>query len=364
MRQQEAIPANQLSRRTDQRTWWTASVNPQMMRALERNPLDFANVKRARTSLKDLDLEEAISKGYASTRHEDGGRSVWVFLKMEEKKYDLVQDYWKARQRGRIELTAHGRFWNLPHGDLRAATGFWRQFGPLGHPIVLRLNDAEDEYSWFDLGDFWNKLRRFRATMNTWIMMEDLAGLRTSWIEFSANLSEINEADVFPFGSLPIRGEAGSIEMDSRLLLELGNSDKQAFQRWLDNLDGSTLRRETAHLIACELNARLGGLPRWHCASHADRPGFDLALIPGTLWSAMWYLFALDTRTGVGPRICPNHEKLFYPPRRDRFYCTTEEQTYHSRLNWWERNKETELEKRRAARREQKTLRWKRGARK
>jgi hypothetical protein len=146
-----------------------------------------------------------------------------------------------------------------------------------------------------------------------------------------------------------------------RQLASTGESGRD----WLEKtIDAPTLREETISLVEGELHGQLWQLARWRRAPRDLRPGFELALFPNSLWSALWYLFALDTQSGTGWRICPDHKRLFYPPRKDRFYCTTEEQQLHSKLAWWQNHKETELEKRRAARRKLSTHSRTRGAKK
>src|SRR5213080_4117535 len=87
--QSSGILFHLLSRHTSASWWFTSAVMPATMEAWRKNPSEFMRTTKARTSLRDIDLKEAISTGYASVRHEDGYRSVWIFLKAGPD-YDLL----------------------------------------------------------------------------------------------------------------------------------------------------------------------------------------------------------------------------------------------------------------------------------
>ena len=63
-----------------------------------------------------------------------------------------------------------------------------------------------------------------------------------------------------------------------------------------------------------------------------------------SLLSAIWDLFAADT-AGVPWRICPNDQNVFYPPRADRFYCTSAEQVAASKADYDRRRKRRRRQK-------------------
>jgi hypothetical protein len=343
---------NRLSRHVSAGQWFTSTVTPDTMAAWRTAPSTFTTAIKARLPFKEIDLAQAIPRGYVSVQHEDGYRSVWIFLKAGSY-YDLMKDYRRAMKRGRVDTTPHGWFWGLPSENFELAARFLNNFGPLGQSFTVRL-DGGDEYAWLDLGDFWNKQLRFKTVTKLWITLEDIRALRESWAELGAQLARVDAADDFPVGSILMPKDTGHVELDLTILRQLRDlvSTGGNIKGWLENdVDASTIRRETISLVEGELHGQLRQLARWRRVPGTMRPGFELTLAPNTLWSALWYLFALDTQSGVGWRICPHHQRLFYPPRSDRFYCTTEEQTQHSRLAWWEKHKGPELEKRRKARR-------------
>jgi hypothetical protein len=326
---------------------------PATLAAWRKDPSEFKGTIRARTALRDIDLKQATSTGYASVRHEDGCRSVWIFLKAGSD-IDWLEIHHRAEVSAKALMTPHGWFWGLPHENFELATKFLKYFGPFS-PVILQLNGAD--YAPLDLGDFWNKRLRFNAVTKLWINLENIPALRKNWAELHACLKKIDVADDFPLGSIPKPDASGHVELDLPILEDLRNQapNGESVKNWLEEQDAATLAEEAISLVAGELHAHLWHLADWRTGAGTVRPSFELTLVPVSLWSALWYLFALDTQSGVGWRICPNDQRLFYPPRKDRFYCTTEEQQLHSKLEWWETHKETELEKRRAARRESRT---------
>lgn len=84
-------------------------------------------------------------------------------------------------------------------------------------------------------------------------------------------------------------------------------------------------------LLSIELNEVLGDRQaRWVAEGEALR----LRIPPPTsLWEMIWQLFAADT-TSVSWRICPHCQELFYPPRTDRYYCTSRQQILASKREW------------------------------
>ncbi len=344
-----------LSRHTEAFHGRRASACERTLVAWGRSPSQFKNTVKARTQLRDLDLQQALSDGYASIQHEDGYRTVWIFLEPRQE-YDLVEEYWRARQRAQLALTPHGWFWHLPPEDLQLAAKFWKNFGSIGWPITLNVHTStvEGEYFWLDLGDFWNKQRRFKAVTKLWVALEDINELRKSWAELRVELTQINSAEDFPLGAAPKPEGSGFNWLESPLCEYLTSPDSKdrSSENALNEMEGPTLQRETVSIVQWELNAQLRAVPGWQPQSNMTRPGFELTLVPVTLWSAMWYLFALDTQANVGLRICPHCNKLFYPPRKDRLYCTSELQVQHSKLEWWQQHKDEELQKRKAKRRQ------------
>lgn len=338
--------------------WCTALIDPQRLRAAQlEKPSDFQKVVKARKgdlrALHDCH-KELKSRGYISLKHEDGTRTVWLFYRVGED-YNLSEEHVKTLQRKRVDITPHGRFWSLPDRNVFSAAKFLQHFGPLDRPMgfeVWTADEPRDKYAWQDLGDFWNKMRRFKAVTTTWITLEDVAALKKSWLELQSQLTQINQASDFPFGSSPLPGQKGAISIESELLARMEDCDQHSFQTWLEALDFRSLQKETVSLIECELQAQLQLLSTWQATPGNSRPGFRLTLTPLNLWTALWYFFAQDTTAGVGWRICPHCQKLFYPPRRDRFYCKSELQVQYSRLRWWNEHREEELEKRKAKRRQ------------
>lgn len=88
---------------------------------------------------------------------------------------------------------------------------------------------------------------------------------------------------------------------------------------------------------------------RWTSTDHSSLT-FKLVPQAKSLWMAIWHLFARDTTEGAGWRICPHCSKLFYPRRRDSYFCESKYQKLYAASRWWETHSEEELEKRRRER--------------
>jgi hypothetical protein len=133
------------------------------------------------------------------------------------------------------------------------------------------------------------------------------------------------------------------LDVSPKLLLS-GPHDEQ----WLKRKD------EVLDWVEREVNRQAGSgcVPCWRRTdklspkekSDENQPtGFQLTLKANSLWAAMWELFARDT-VGLGWRVCVHCGRLFYPPRKDRYFCTSELQQLYSKRNWDQRNRRSKAE--------------------
>jgi hypothetical protein len=65
-----------------------------------------------------------------------------------------------------------------------------------------------------------------------------------------------------------------------------------------------------------------------------------------SLWDMIWDLFASDS-SGTVWRVCPHCQRIFYPARADRFYCTTRQQVLASKRAYAQRVRKGAKEKKR-----------------
>ena len=88
---------------------------------------------------------------------------------------------------------------------------------------------------------------------------------------------------------------------------------------------------------------------QWTCPD-PHRLEFQIVPAAPSLWAAIWHLFARDTTEGLGWRVCPHCSKLFYPKRKDSYFCESRYQKLYAAGRWWEEHKESELASRRKKR--------------
>jgi hypothetical protein len=122
------------------------------------------------------------------------------------------------------------------------------------------------------------------------------------------------------------------------------------FFSWIQRVPANELRRQTALFVQFEINSHLSKhRPVWRTPFplSAQRPQYKMQIERyDSLWNELWYMFALDTANPPAWRLCPHCGVLFYPPRKDRKFCSSEIQTLRSKAKWWNENKSEQLRKR------------------
>jgi len=287
----------------------------------------------------EQDFKRIWPRGYAYKEQRDGKCKLYLLAKVKDP-YRVAEDYKRAKSRLRAQLTPHGYFWELPYGDLGAVASFIGSFGPLTGELSEILND---EFCWIDLEDFWKKQRRFKLITKLWITYERTDTLRNCWSELCACIGELDRAEDFPIGSLPFHDGFRQVRKPWERPPFGGN-----LARWIREVTPETLRRESNLLIHCELNSQLREWrPVWRAQDRpkgdqlrtSERPQYQMVVErTDCLWKELWYMFALDTAAPRGWRICPHCDRIFYPPRNDRWYCTSELQVEYSKRKWREKN--------------------------
>jgi hypothetical protein len=302
------------------------------------------------------DLRRVWNRGFTFRIASDATASPWWLTKIRNGTYDVSTAAQDARASLHAESTPHGFFWRLPHGQPRPAAKFLRTFGPLTGHLAEHLNA---KFSWVNLTDFWRKQLRFQMIMSLWLTLdapsddgEESEALRSTWSDLAKNLEEINAADPFPIGSLP--GTDGQFTQPRKFSWERAGQGSCPVD-WVQRATPRALRQEAKHLILYELDCH-STVQRVTWRPVNPRPddnsiGYRMLLQSNSsLWEELWALFALDTSSMPRLRLCPHCDKLFYAPRKDRFYCTPELQSEFSRNRWWRLNKEEQLSQRRKSR--------------
>jgi hypothetical protein len=270
--------------------------------------------------------------------------------------YDVEGAYEKAKSESDGEYSPHTAFRNLSRGDNWAAIDFVNEFGPLellneAKPRqVLELEElmeidlpADGETNtyevqrrpvWVDIDDFWQKHKRFTSVVKLWEARESPKAVLSA---------------IAPLVNLSVYPRIGARRLRDQYIpttpFPFGNFDKwkaAATMQQIMAVAAETIERELA------LNSYLMK-PNWR-SQNPSTLTFRLVPTATSLWSAIWHLFARDTSEGLGWRICPHCSKLFYPKRRDSYFCESKYQKLHAAKRWWHEHKETELESRRKER--------------
>jgi hypothetical protein len=208
-------------------------------------------------------------------------------------------------------LAPHGLLQDLKTGDVNDAINFVRKFGPLGYldgqpPAAVKIG----------LASFWAKQVRFRLIAHVWESRNDIKQLDSSWKEIKQHRSQA--------------------------------------ERWQDPLKlptdewirghPSTRRSAVFELVGRELNLHTAGSATAWIRSGV---GFRPILRVSSLWSVIWEFLGLDTAT-ISWRRCPHCQRLFYPRRRDQFYCTPRQQALASKRNYIARIRAQERKRRKS----------------
>jgi hypothetical protein len=269
----------------------------------------------------------------------------------EEHEYDLHAARKHARKTGDATKAAHGAFKQLAYRNHFHAVQFLQKFGCL----EWNVQDFEPgtRSFWLSLDQFWAMQRRFTAVTKLWDTRGDLPKLRQAWREFYKYKDEIERAD--PNKSLMgteltyLSLEDLPADPPGEFLVNIINRevpplyrDPESFEKWAMLGSPESLRRETTQIVLLALNHYVSERKvRWRPFSEEGNDGFRLEIGEGSLWARCWEFYALDTSDGPGWRICPHCSKVFYPKRKDRFYCTVREQALASKRHWAS-NKRTE----------------------
>lgn len=249
--------------------------------------------------------------------------------------YDPDVAYEAARANLDASQSPHTAFRALESGDYLGAVEFLQRFGPLSLEEPSRLPEAaflwESNLRWLNLDHFWARHRRYVAIAKLWEACLGIGPINISraWADLVDALDEINR-----FG-LVLLDPAKDPRIEGWADFP-GTVDRKKFRDWLKRPGNVGPSREIAlTTVEAEINRHAAAdcRPWWHRIEKDRKPAFALSLRTMSLWGAIWQFFARDT-LGLGWRVCPHCNRVFYPPRKDRFFCTTELQQLHSKRQW------------------------------
>jgi hypothetical protein len=254
---------------------------------------------RSRPQANDFRSRLPDNLGVERLRGSDGQYTWWLILEGldHKRRYNVRQFYESALAKKNPYASPHYAFRALTPRDDYQAVKFLKRFGPLEPDDLLDDAPPGADFNrhagkaWLSLEHFWAKQWLFAGMLQIYDVLSDPDDLRECW----------------------------------RLLTSRTNEE---------TLKLNDLWCERAPLIA-------SGPPRTDTPDLADWVMFatnhdlrhfsEVALFEQIKG---WEMFRLDTERGVLAHLCPHCHKVFFAPRKDRFYCTPRLQQLASKRRW------------------------------
>lgn len=256
-----------------------------------------------------------------------------LLLARATSQYNIRESWERAKEKHDPLLAPHGMFRALKPGSRSHAVEFLAKFGPLEIPGYHGAKFPSGQGVGVDLRRFWNRHEFFNRAMTVYECSNDKQRL------------------------LPVLAELVRHRLywrPSPLLAKSGVRGANGWINWLKSRGGFGYHRKIAmNVLGSVLNREAG---QRHAAWISSQDEFGnlrwrMEPSPGSLWAAMWELFALDTQLGTA-KTCtlPGCEKVFYPRRRDQDCCTTRHQTLWSKREYAARRRAEEKARRESKR--------------
>lgn len=284
------------------------------------------------------------------------GESDDVLAVVKGNLYDVPAAYAAARKAKDPLLAPHGLLRALRYGERADLLRFLREFGPLEWQWDARwtgskwreyaqMHGGEQPTAHVDAADFWRKQLHFALASQLWEAWDDHPKLKDAFVNLALKRERLARDDwrrAIPFlrfaAKLEERLPRNRAEYWTQPDPEIAarGLDFEAFVDGLRRQPERWLRHWAAMFIKSELDGHSAQREPVWCwkGSEETRVWFELKLALNSLWEGVWELLALDMAQPLGWRVCPHCGKLFYPPRKDRFYCTTEQQALASKRDW------------------------------
>lgn len=243
----------------------------------------------------------------------------------------MRQCYESALAKKNPYASPHYTFRALTPRDDYQAVKFLKRFGPLEPDDLLDNPPPGEDFNrhagkaWLSLEHFWAKQWLFVGMLQIYDVLSDPDDLRECWrVLTSRRNEETLKLDDLWRERAPL--------IDSRPL----KTDAPDLADWVTFATNHDLRHFSEVALFEHIKAAIAGVQPY-CTQNTGRDGrlrFPLQLEPQSLWAAMWEMFRLDTDRGVLARLCPHCHKIFFAPRKDRFYCTPQLQQLASKRRW------------------------------
>jgi hypothetical protein len=278
-------------------------------------------------------------------------------LNAEGGSYDVHETYEEAGRRRNARLSPHTAL-RTAYGD-RGILEFLAQFGPLlksephvilenpspekavdWHGSTLRISSAPSQF-FINLYDFRRRQKCYSMALRLYDALHDEDRLRREWRDAAVGMQEIVRGGFPPI----LRNEHVK-----RWLVEPVNEafdvsiwelerefepSQPTLTDWVAKAPVEELRTLARDAIVRAVDGNTGERVRWDVRTgEGGRPILRPVVETPSLWAAIWNFFAMDTDNGKLWRLCPHCNKIFSPPRKDRYYCTARLQQLSSKRKW------------------------------
>jgi hypothetical protein len=274
-------------------------------------------------------------------------------------RYEVRAAYDQAEKKRNPQLSPHTalrRAWNK-----REVLNFLSEFGPLlqdpPHTVPANLIDEKWDRAdvaiprMIDLRDFERRQSCYSVVLRLYDALHDSERLKREWRDAVGKIAEL-ESGGFPpircYISYDTDEEEPIWSVASRSpgnpsdssFPAVGRLEFEGFPDWIEKAAFDDLRWLAHQVIVRAVEEHASNRVGWLVGGdEVGRPKFRPTATPPSLWAAIWSFFAADTERSVLWRLCPHCAKLFIPPRRDRYYCTSRLQQLYSKRKWARENR-------------------------
>jgi hypothetical protein len=252
-------------------------------------------------------------------------------------RYNVRETYVRAQQKHDPLLAPHGFFRRLAYKSNLHAREFLEQFGSLWLPSdAPTIGDAlASSQMKIHLRRFWTRHRRFCVVARLWEARDDRKQLAEGWQDLENCRDEVSKFDVAGLGDY----YDGAQYVKKKWPWELADIQ---FEKWVEESPTRVLRDAALALVHSELNSHVTEASvSWERGWEPTKTKFRQVVFVKDLWSIIWEFFGWDT-AGTSWRRCPHCQRLFYPKRRDQFYCTPRQQALASKREYARRQRVVE----------------------
>jgi hypothetical protein len=284
--------------------------------------------------IKSLSLRDQLRRGpnqWCRMEIQDlvGAKSTQLLGILGEK-YDLQDAYETGQAKRRLDLTPHGFFLQLAPGNRGHAKEFLGKFGPLKLTAGDRILGS-GTHTIVNLDEFWSMHLRFRLVTELWNSLHRRDALSEAFVRINQNRERASNHQEFLLATEPSPPPATTV----RAYKFPWEHSRQSVEEWLQTVKLADLRRAALYLVNIELNIHARDFRFiWGRGWEASASKFRPVIWLDSLWAAMWQFWGMDTNAGLTARRCPHCQKLFYPKRRDQFYCTPRQQGLASKRQY------------------------------